>query len=51
MDEGCHEIDDADLKKASVTEVAESVVIELILDINPSELQDDVSKVDCERGR
>jgi hypothetical protein len=32
-------------------EASESVVVELILDINPSELQDDVSKVDCERGR
>jgi hypothetical protein len=32
-------------------EAAESVVVELILDINPSELQDDVSKVDRERGR
>jgi hypothetical protein len=31
-----------DVKKASTTEVAESVVVELILDINPSKLQDDV---------
>jgi hypothetical protein len=29
-------IDDADLEKASAAEVAESVVVELILDINPS---------------
>jgi hypothetical protein len=28
--------------------VAESVVVELILDINPSELQGDVSEVDRE---
>jgi hypothetical protein len=32
-------------------EAAESVVVELILDINPSELQGDVSEVDRERGR
>jgi hypothetical protein len=29
----------------------ESVVVELILDINPSELQGDVSEVDREQGR
>jgi hypothetical protein len=33
------------------TEGAESVVIELNLDINPSELQGDVSEVDRERER
>jgi hypothetical protein len=38
MDEGRREIDDADLEKASAAEVIEFVVIELILDINPSEL-------------
>jgi hypothetical protein len=32
-------------------EATESVVVELILDINPSELQGDVSEVDRERGR
>jgi hypothetical protein len=32
-------------------EAAESFVVELILDINPSELQGDVSEVDRERGR
>jgi hypothetical protein len=32
-------------------EAVESVVVELILDINPSELQDDVSEVDREGGR
>jgi hypothetical protein len=32
-------------------EGAESVVVELILGINPSELQGDVSEVDHERGR
>jgi hypothetical protein len=32
-------------------EAVESIVVELILDINPSELQDDVSEVDRERGR
>jgi hypothetical protein len=32
-------------------EAVESVVVELILDINPSELQGDVSEVDRERGR
>jgi hypothetical protein len=31
-------------------EAAESIVVELILDINPSELQGDVSEVDRERG-
>jgi hypothetical protein len=51
VDEGCRGIDDADLEKASTAEVTESIVVELILDINPSELQDDVSKVDRERGR
>jgi hypothetical protein len=30
---------------------AESVVVELILDINPSGLQGDVSEVDRKRGR
>jgi hypothetical protein len=38
MDEGCHEIDNADLEKAFAAEVAESIVVELTLDINPSEL-------------
>jgi hypothetical protein len=33
------------------TEAAESIVVELILDINPSELHGDVSEVDHERGR
>jgi hypothetical protein len=51
VDEGRRGIDDADLEKASTAEVAESVVVELILDINPSELQGDVSEVDRERGR
>jgi hypothetical protein len=32
-------------------EAAESIVVELILDINPSGLQGDVSEVDHERGR
>jgi hypothetical protein len=32
-------------------EATNSVVVELTLDINPSELQGDVSKVDHERGR
>jgi hypothetical protein len=32
-------------------EVAEFVVVELILDINPSKLQGDVSEVDRERER
>jgi hypothetical protein len=32
-------------------EAAESVVVELILDINPSGLQGDVSEVDRKRGR
>jgi hypothetical protein len=32
-------------------EAIESVVVELILDINPSELQGDVSEVDREQGR
>jgi hypothetical protein len=32
-------------------EAAESIVVELILDINPSKLQGDISEVDCERGR
>jgi hypothetical protein len=31
-----------DVKKAAAAEVAESVVVELILDINPSKLQGDV---------
>jgi hypothetical protein len=31
-----------DVKKAFPAEVAESVVFELILDINPNKLQDDV---------
>jgi hypothetical protein len=39
------------LEKASAAEVAESVVVKLILDINLSELQGDVSEVDCERER
>jgi hypothetical protein len=43
--------DVADLEKASAAEVAESVVVELIFDINPSKLQGDVSEVDSERGR
>jgi hypothetical protein len=49
--EGRRGIDDADLKKASAVEVTEFVVVELILDINPSELQGDVSEVDDERER
>jgi hypothetical protein len=32
-------------------EAVESVIVELTLDINPSELQGNVSKVDRERGR
>jgi hypothetical protein len=32
-------------------EAAESIIVELILDINPNELQGDVSEVDHERGR
>jgi hypothetical protein len=51
VDEGCRGIDNANLEKASTAEIAESVVVELILDINSSELQSDVSEVDCERGR
>jgi hypothetical protein len=51
VDEGRRGIDDADLEKASAAEVAESVVVELILDIYPSELQGDISEVDRERGR
>jgi hypothetical protein len=51
VDEGWCGINDADLEKASAAEVAESFVVELILDINPSELQGDVSEVDRERGR
>jgi hypothetical protein len=38
VDEGHRGIDDADLEKASTAEVAESIIIELILDIYPSEL-------------
>jgi hypothetical protein len=38
VDEGRRGIDDADPEKASAAEVAESVVVELILDIYPSEL-------------
>jgi hypothetical protein len=34
-----------------IAEAAESVVVELILDINPSGLQDDVSEVDREQER
>jgi hypothetical protein len=32
-------------------EAAKSIVVELILDINPSGLQGDVSEVECKRGR
>jgi hypothetical protein len=32
-------------------EATKSIVVELILDINPSELQDDVSEIDSERER
>jgi hypothetical protein len=51
LDEGCREIDNANLEKAFAAEVTESIVVELTLDINPSELQGDVSEVDHERGR
>jgi hypothetical protein len=34
-----------------IAEAAESIVVELILDINPSGLQDDVSEVDREQER
>jgi hypothetical protein len=51
VNEGRRGINDADLEKASTAEVTESVVVELILDINPSELQGNVSEVDRKRGR
>jgi hypothetical protein len=38
VDEGCRGINDADLEKASTAEVTESVVVELIPNINTSEL-------------
>jgi hypothetical protein len=38
VDEGRRGIDDADPEKASTVEVVESIVVELILDIYPSEL-------------
>jgi hypothetical protein len=38
VDKGCHGINDADLETASAAEVAESIVVELIPDINTSEL-------------
>jgi hypothetical protein len=38
VDEGCRGINDADMEKASAAEVAESVVVELIPNINSSEL-------------
>jgi hypothetical protein len=40
-----------DLENASAAEVVESVFTELILDINPNELQGNVSEVDRERER
>jgi hypothetical protein len=48
MDEGRRGIDNADLEKSSAAEVAKSVVLELILDIYPSELRGDISEVDRE---
>jgi hypothetical protein len=51
VDEGRRGIDDVDMEKASTAEAAESVVVELILDIYPSELQGDISEVDHERER
>jgi hypothetical protein len=39
------------LENACAAEIVESVFAELILDINPSELQGNVREVDRERGR